>query len=107
KDRSTLDVACSGVQTVVSTASSTLSRQAGDTIETVDRDGELNLMEAAKAAGVQHFIFVSFPPFAEDFPLNRAKRAVEERLKGSGMAYTILWPTFFDEVWLSPAIDRR
>jgi uncharacterized protein YbjT (DUF2867 family) len=104
KDRSSLDAACSGVQTVVSTASSTLSRQAGDTIETVDRDGELSLVEAAKAAGARHLIFVSFPPFAEDFPLNRAKRAVEERLKESGMAYTILWPTFFDEVWLSPAL---
>ncbi len=104
KNRSTLDAACAGVQTVVSTASSTLSHQPGDTIETVDRDGELNLVEAAKAAGARHFIFVSFPPFAEDFPLNSAKRAVEERLKGTGMAYTILWPTFFDEVWLSPAL---
>src|ERR1700751_2981481 len=103
KDQSTLDAACAGVLTVVSTASSTLSHQTGDTIETVDRDGELNLVEAAKAAGARHFIFVSFPPFAEDFPLNRAKRTVEERLKGSGMAYTILWPTFFEEVWLSPA----
>jgi uncharacterized protein YbjT (DUF2867 family) len=104
KDRSTLDAACAGVLTVISTASSTLSHQAGDTIETVDRDGELNLVEAAKAAGARHFIFISFPRFAEDFPLNKAKRAVEERLKGSGMAYTILWPTFFEEVWLSPAL---
>ena len=96
KDRSTLDAACDGVLTVVSTA--------GDTIETVDRDGELNLVETGKAAGARHFIFISFPRFAEDFPLNKAKRAVEERLKGSGMAYTILWPTFFEEVWLSPAL---
>lgn len=35
KDRSTLDAACAGVLTVISTASSTLSHQAGDTIETV------------------------------------------------------------------------
>jgi hypothetical protein len=60
KDRFTLDAACAGVQTVVSTASSTLSHQAGDTIETVDRDGELNLVEAAKAIGAQHFIFVRY-----------------------------------------------
>jgi uncharacterized protein YbjT (DUF2867 family) len=104
KERSTLDAACSGVETVVSTASSTLSHQAGDSIETVDREGELSLIEAAKAAGVRRFVFVSFPPFAEDFPLNRAKRAVEERLKASGLEYTILWPTFFSEVWLSPAL---
>jgi uncharacterized protein YbjT (DUF2867 family) len=104
KERSTLKAACAGVQTVVSTASSTLSHQAGDSIETVDRDGELDLVEAAKAAGARRFVFVSFPPFPEDFPLNRAKRAVEERLKGSGLAYTILWPTFFSEIWLSPAL---
>jgi len=103
KDRSSLDAACSGVTTVVSTASSTLSHQPGDSIETVDRDGELNLIEAAKAAGVLRFVFVSFYPFAEDFPLNR-KRAAEERLKGSGLEYTILWPSFFSEVWLSPAL---
>jgi uncharacterized protein YbjT (DUF2867 family) len=104
KERSSLDAACSGVATVVSTVSSTLSHQPGDSIETVDRDGELSLIEAAKAAGVQRFVFVSFYPFAEDFPLNRAKRAVEERLKGSGLEYTILWPSFFSEVWLSPAL---
>ena len=104
KERSTLDAACSGVETVVSTASMTLSHQAGDSIETVDLQGELSLIEAAKAAGVRRFVFISFPPFAEDFPLNRAKRAVEERLKASGLEYTILWPTFFTEVWLSPAL---
>jgi uncharacterized protein YbjT (DUF2867 family) len=82
----------------------TLSHQAGDSIETVDLQGELSLVEAAKAAGVRRFVFVSFPPFAEDFPLNRAKRAVEVRLKASGLEYTILWPTFFSEVWLSPAL---
>ena len=104
KERPTLDAACAGVTTVISTASSTLSRQVGDSIEAVDWQGQLNLVEAAKAACVRHFIFVSFPPMGLDFPLDRAKRAVEERLRGSGLAYTILWPTFFNEVWLSPAL---
>jgi uncharacterized protein YbjT (DUF2867 family) len=89
------------------TASSTLSRQAEDFIETVDRQGQINLVEAARAAGVQHFIFVSFPPAAVDFSLNRANRAVEERLQGSGLAYTVLWPTFFSEVWLTPALGFK
>jgi uncharacterized protein YbjT (DUF2867 family) len=104
KERATLEAACAGVMTVISTASSTLSRQAGDSIETVDRQGQLNLIEAARAAGVQHFIFISFPPTGVEFPLDRAKRVVEERLRGSGLAYTILWPTFFSEVWLSSAL---
>jgi uncharacterized protein YbjT (DUF2867 family) len=41
KDRASLDKACRGVNTVVSTASSTISRQAGDSIETVDRNGHV------------------------------------------------------------------
>jgi uncharacterized protein YbjT (DUF2867 family) len=47
---------------------------------------------------------VSFVPFALDFPLQSAKRDVETRLQQSRMAYTILQPTCFDEVWLSPAL---
>src|SRR5207244_13064164 len=39
-----------------------------------------------------------------DFPLQAAKGAGEERLRSSGMPYTILRPTFFTEVWLSPAL---
>jgi uncharacterized protein YbjT (DUF2867 family) len=104
KDPSTLGAAMKGVSTVVSTASSTFSRQTGDSIETVDGQGQINLVDSAKEAGVKHFIFISFPPFAEDFALQRAKRAVEDSLTRSGLAYTILQPTFFTEVWLSPAV---
>jgi uncharacterized protein YbjT (DUF2867 family) len=104
KDRRSLDAACRGVTAVISTASSTLSRQEGDSIESVDREGQVNLVDAAEAAGVKHFVLISFPSVDIDFPLQRAKRAVEERLQRSGMSYTILQPTFFTEVWLSPAL---
>jgi uncharacterized protein YbjT (DUF2867 family) len=104
KDPSSLEAACRGVRTVVSTASSTFSRQAGDSIESVDSQGHLNLVHAAKAAGVQQFIFISFPPAPVDFALQRAKRAVEGELAGSGLVYTVLQPTFFTEVWLSLAV---
>jgi uncharacterized protein YbjT (DUF2867 family) len=103
KDRLSLDAACRGARAVISTASSTLSRQAGDSIETVDRQGQLSLVDAATAAGVRHFILISFPGIDIEFPLQSAKRTVEQRLRRSGMTYTILQPTFFDEVWLSPA----
>jgi len=36
KDRVSLDAACRGVATVITTASTTFSRQAGDSIQTVD-----------------------------------------------------------------------
>ncbi len=104
KDPASIQAACAGVTAVLSTASSTLSRQPGDTIDGVDRLGQLQLVEAARAAGVKHFVFVSFTPFANDFALQRAKREVEQALISSGMAYTILRPTMFMEVWLSPAL---
>jgi uncharacterized protein YbjT (DUF2867 family) len=104
KDPASLAKACHGIETVISTASATLSRCAGDDIDSVDRQGQLNLVEAARAAGVRHFIFVSFPAFARAFPLQDAKRAVEARIQASGMAYTLLHPMHFREVWLGPSL---
>jgi NADH dehydrogenase len=104
KDRSALDGACRGVGGIISTASSTLSRQEGDSIRTVDLEGQLNLINAAKAGNVNRFVLISFPQVHVEFPLQDAKRKVEEHLKSSGLTYTILQPTFFMEVWLSPAL---
>jgi len=104
KDRASLEAACHGASAVVSTASSTLSRQEGDSIESVDRQGQLNLVEAAEQAGVKHFVLISFPKVDISFPLQSAKRTVEDRLRRGRMAFTILQPTFFTEVWLSPAL---
>lgn len=100
KDPVSLRAACRDAQAVVSTASSTFSRQPGDSIDAVDRVGQLSLVEAARSAGVQHFVYISFPPMAEDFFLQRAKREVEQAIVASGMTYTILQPTFFMEIWL-------
>lgn len=104
KDRASLEAACRSASAVVSTASSTLSRQEGDSIESVDRQGHLNLIEAAEEAGVKHFVLISFPNVDINFPLQSAKRAVEDRLRRGRTPYTILQPTFFTEVWLSPAL---
>jgi uncharacterized protein YbjT (DUF2867 family) len=104
KDLSSLDAACRGVSAVISTASSTLSRQEGDSIQTVDLEGQLNLVDAARAANVNHFVLISFPHIDIEFPLQTAKRTVENHLKSSGLTYTILQPTDFMEVWLSPAL---
>lgn len=104
KDRASLEAACRGASAVISTASSTASRQQGDSIENVDRFGQLNLVAAAEDAGVAHFVLVSFPSVDIDFPLQDAKRAAEDRLRRGRMTYTILQPTFFMEVWLSPAL---
>ena len=104
KDRVSLEAACRRASAVVSTASSTQSRQEGDSIQSVDRQGQLSLIESAEAAGVRHFVLISFPNADIDFPLQSAKRAVEDRLRRGRMTYTIFQPTFFMEVWLSPAL---
>jgi uncharacterized protein YbjT (DUF2867 family) len=39
-----------------------------------------------------------------EFPLQIAKREVEKQLQESGLLYTVLQPTYFMEVWLSPAL---
>jgi uncharacterized protein YbjT (DUF2867 family) len=105
KSPASLSQACEGVSAVISTASSTFSRQEGDSIETVDRQGQLHLVEAAKRAGVRQFVSISIPPGLHyDCPLFQAKREVETALAGSGLEYTVLLAGYFMEVWLSPAL---
>jgi uncharacterized protein YbjT (DUF2867 family) len=105
KDPASLVAVCRGASAVISTASSTFSRQAGDSIETVDRMGQISAVDAARAAGVGRLVFVSiarqirFPS-----PLSCAKREVQQHLEQSGLPYTILLANWFQEVWLSPAL---
>ena len=105
RDLSSLQSACRGVRTVISTASATRSRQPGDGIEETDGAGQLNVVDAARDAGVKRFVYVSYSAnLDDDGPLTRAKRAAEERVRESGMDWTILRPSFFMEAWLSPAL---
>jgi uncharacterized protein YbjT (DUF2867 family) len=104
KDEASMERACHGATHVISTASSTLSRAEGDSIETVDRLGQITAIRAAKKAGVSQFVLVSFPESAIDYPLQDAKREAERALQESGMTYTILRVTFFWEIWCSPAL---
>src|SRR5262245_15796100 len=107
KDPQSLYQAFKNVDAIISTATSTISYQEGDSIETVDLAGQLNVAEAASAAGVQHVVFISFPPYpptTPEFPLQSAKRAVEDRVKSKNFTYTILQPTYFMEIWLGPAL---
>jgi uncharacterized protein YbjT (DUF2867 family) len=103
KDPASLRKACHGIDTVVTTASATISAVEGDSIGSVDGQGQLALVDAAREAGVRHFIYLSFSGnIAGGFPLHDAKRAVERHLQDSGMTWTIVRPSFFMEVWLSP-----
>lgn len=105
KDRASLDPACRDVVSVISTVTTTVSRQPGDSFQATDLEGQKKLVDAACAAGVQHFVYLSVSgviPAQGTFI--EAKRAVEEYLRRSGMTYTIVRPGWFMEVWLSPFV---
>ncbi len=107
RDRASIEAACQGVTAVISTVSAMpfSYHPIDNNIQKVDLDGLMNLIDVAKAAGVRHFIYTSFSGNLDlDFPLRNAKREVEQYLKNSGMVYTILRPSCFMEVWLSPAV---
>jgi NADH dehydrogenase len=74
KDRESLDKALAGVDAVVTTANAA-SRAGTDTIETVDRLGNRNLLAAAEHAGARRFVFVSAlgADPASPVPLMRAR----------------------------------
>lgn len=103
KDKQSLVLAVRGAAAVISTASSTVSRQSGDSLEAVDRDGQLALIDAARGAGVARYLFLSFVSNPQiRFPLSDYKQAVERHLKESGLSWTILPATNFMEIWLNP-----
>ena len=105
RDRASLDAACADVGAVVSTVTTTRTRQPGDDIAATDHAGQLALVDAAGAAGVGRFVYVSYSGgIGGDDPLTVAKRAVERRLAAGRAAYTILRPSYFMEAWLSPAL---
>jgi len=103
KDPPQIQAACQGISALISTASSTLSRQAGDSIESVDLRGQLALVNAARSAGVGRFVYVSFrdDPTVQ-YPLTQAKRSVERAI--ADLDFTSIQASYFMEVWLSPAV---
>jgi len=106
-DKSTFPKILEEVTTVITTVSSMpFSYVPGENdILKVDEQGMINLIDAAKKAGVKHFIYTSFSKNLDlDFPLNNVKRKVEKHLQNSGMNYTIMRPGCFMEVWLSAAV---
>jgi uncharacterized protein YbjT (DUF2867 family) len=81
--------ACQGVKYIVSAHGSD-----GDALS-LDYRANIELIDQAKANGVQHFVFISVlgaDRGYEDAPVFKAKRAVERYLETSGLNYTILRP---------------
>lgn len=105
-DAASLVSACQGVSTVVFTATAIGRRLAGErvSIREVDEVGGLALVAAAERAGVERFVFMSFPGADSGVgtSLERAKLAVERRLAASAMPSVIIRADAFQEVHLGP-----
>jgi uncharacterized protein YbjT (DUF2867 family) len=100
KDPASLDAACAGVETVVTTANS--ARRGGDDdVERVDLAGTRALIDAAARAGVAHFVYTSVfgASAASPVPFLAAKGRSEEYLKASGLTWTSLSPNAFMDAW--------
>jgi NADH dehydrogenase len=100
RDPASLQRACQGVAQVVAAAHA-LDGKGGNNPHTVDEEGNRGLIDAAKAAGVQHFIFLSIMGVSPDAPLEffRIKYHTEEYLRASGLSFTILRPSAYMELW--------
>ena len=100
RDRASLANACQGVEQVLAAAHA-LDGKGDNNPQTVDDMGNRHLIDAAKAAGVKHFIFVSVQGASPDSPLEffRIKYRTEEYLQASGLSFTILRPGAYMELW--------
>ncbi|MGA7935708.1 MAG: NmrA family NAD(P)-binding protein, partial [Kovacikia sp.] len=95
REPETLEVALEGVTAVIDAATTRPTDSLS--IKQVDWEGKVNLIQAAKAAQVDRFVFFSILD-AEKYPhvpLMEIKRCTEEFIKESGLNYTILRPCGF------------
>src|SRR5207302_302493 len=88
--------ALDGVDAVVTSAAGYTGHTPGDTIET-DRTGNLNLIDAAKEAGVRRFVFTSILTCDQtpQIPHFWAKKLAEDALAERGVPFVALRPGAF------------
>lgn len=96
--------ALKNIETVVCGATS-MPTGADDGLRRIDLEGTLDLIDGAQQQGVRRFVYISYSGnIREDSPLQTAKRQCEARLQSSAMESVILRPSYFMEMWLSPAL---
>ncbi|HEU4513528.1 MAG TPA: SDR family oxidoreductase [Nocardioidaceae bacterium] len=95
-----LAAAVDGVEVVVSCVQGFVGPD-GVTPTSVDKQGNFNLVDAAKQVGAD-FVLVSMTGAAADSPMElaRAKYAAEKYLRASGLDWTIVRGAAFAQAWL-------
>jgi uncharacterized protein YbjT (DUF2867 family) len=90
----TLEGVCDGVDVVFSSVGITRQKD-GLTFEDVDYQGNKNLLEAARNAGVEKFVYVSVfdGPHLRELDIVRAHEDFVQVLQASGLGYAVIRPT--------------
>jgi uncharacterized protein YbjT (DUF2867 family) len=100
REQADAERATAGVSTVVSAIHGFAG--VGDVSpRTVDGLGNSHLISAAKTNGAEQLVLVSVQGAAPDHPMElfRIKYAAEEEVRRSGLAWTVIRPTAFMELW--------
>lgn len=98
RDPESLEFALRGVRAVVAAVHSILGR--GDQASAlIDDEGHRALIDAAKDAHVEHFVYTSIVGASPSHPIDfwRTKARIERYLSESGLVHTIVQPTAFME----------
>lgn len=97
-DPTTLKKACQNMDAVLVAAHQAMGTGKYNSAA-VDDQGHRDLIDAAKAAGVKHFVYTSAQNVSPNHPTDfyRTKAKIEAYLKASGLSYTILRPPAFME----------
>lgn len=103
RDASSVDAACKGVDVVMATATVILPHGRPYSFKSVDGDGYQTLIDSSKKHKVKQFVLVSVPatPHDDKVPSFNYRRITEERLKKSGLNYTIFQASLFMDTWFA------
>ncbi|MPY68368.1 SDR family oxidoreductase [Deinococcus sp. SDU3-2] len=104
-----LGPALDGVDALVTTAAGYVRRRRGDTLRSVDDQGNRHLIEAASHARLGRFVFTSVlaADQARGVPHFYQKYLIEQALEASGLPFVALRPGGFIDTGLNPAQIRR
>lgn len=93
RDKASLERGCRGAEVVICCTSAGADRRP-ESRRMAEYQGPVNLLEAAKAAGVKQYIFTStlFPRNPVGYKFVWAKLMAEEAIQQSGVPYTIFRP---------------
>jgi uncharacterized protein YbjT (DUF2867 family) len=109
-DPKTLEGVCNGADAVITTVGLTKGSATVSNYD-IDYQGNLNLLNEAKKAGIKNFVYISVvkADTAPDVPMVHSKYLFEQELKKSGITYVIHRPTgyFYDIIKVfKPMIEK-